>query len=629
MFTRHLTKTYYFHVRTNSYSKKPTTPKYLFLIPIALITLHAFLMNGYYYAHRQLTTGTYLSSIFAKIDPSLFENSIYVQAVNRTNLRISLFYDICPLIIKYCDFETFAIVQAVISLFFVLAGIFTLTKVIFGNSTAGYLATILYTTELNNWTLGSPAPYLNFFHHGLPYAYPLTIWSMVFFFQRRFSLSFLLAGLSWNFHPMFTLFLLFSYFIYWIFNRKEFKPTTIIGCLLLFTLIALPALINAFSHFGSSSAYGSLWLKGVRWVAGYTCFPSSWPRLWLVRASMFFLLFICTLSTIPHNQRKKIVIFTVSIGILCVVGTLFADIYPISLIIKMSLWRSSVIYLILAISCIGYALNKTLDHTITKRFLVISIIVLLTGYLKCFKLYYLPFLTGFLLITLYENQVKKHFPFLSKKFSILFFTFISLLFTYHLMSHPGGLRLLLFFGFTLLFLLSVPLLERYTKRYDLIKHVWIFPLLFIVMFDCAVLYHKGGPAIYYHGRIQGKPDPWAEIQHFAKMHSEKDDLFIVPPYMNDFTTYSSRAILGDWAEGSTLLYLDNQFTQEWFARMYDLGCRPYNRFQEYNSLKTDKILKVARKYGAKFVVTKKPKTFALKQLYENKEFILYETTHLQ
>jgi hypothetical protein len=85
-----------------------------------------------------------------------------------------------------------------------------------------------------------------------------------------------------------------------------------------------------------------------------------------------------------------------------------------------------------------------------------------------------------------------------------------------------------------------------------------------------------------------------------------------------------RAILGDWAEGSTLHYLDNQFTQEWFSRMNDLGCKAYNSFREYNNLNTDKILKVAHKYGAKFIVTEKPKTFKLNKLYENKKFILYK-----
>jgi hypothetical protein len=377
-------------------------------------------------------------------------------------------------------------------------------------------------------------------------------------------------------------------------------------------------------HLSNNTASGPLWLKGVRWVAGYTCFPLSGSRLWIMRAGMFFFLFVCSLFTIPRSVFKKITIITASVGIMCFVGIIFTYIYPIPFIIKMSLWRSTVIYLIVAISCIGYALSRIFDHTLTKRFLVISIIVLLTGYIKCFKVYYLPFLTVFFLLALYENWVKNYIPFLQKRFSPLFFTVLFLVFTYHAASNHDSLRLLLFFGFTFFFLLAAMLFKNHTTQEALLKQLLVLPILFVVIFDCAVFYHKGGPDIYYHGRIQGKSDPWAEIQHFAKRQSEKDDLFIVPPYMNDFTTYSMRAILGDWAEGSTLHYLDNQFTQEWFSRMNDLGCKAYNSFREYNSLNTDKILKVAHKYGAKFIVTEKPKTFKLNKLYENKKFILYK-----
>jgi len=321
---------------------------------------------------------------------------------------------------------------------------------------------------------------------------------------------------------------------------------------------------------------------------------------------------------------KKIVPFITSVGILCVMGTLFADIYPIPIIIKMSLWRSSVIYLILALPCIGYAFSTILDHTLTKRFLVISILVLLTGYLKCFKLYYLPFLTGFLLLVLYDHQVKNYLAFLHERFSVIFFALLSLLITYHLVYHQDSLRLLLFFGFTFFFLLTVMLFERYITKRALLKRVWVFPVMFVLMFDCAVLYHKGGPEIYYHGRIQGKPDPWAEIQCFAKKHSKKDDLFIVPPYMNDFTTYSKRAILGDWAEGANILYMDSAFAKEWLERMNDLGWKTlWGEKSGYNALSTEEIVATARKYHAVYIVTEKPKYFELPKVYENSHYILY------
>lgn len=91
--------------------------RYFLLIPLILIAIHAFLMNGHYHVYRQLTVGTYLDPIIAKADPSLFKNSFYVQAVNRTKVRLSLFFDVSPFIVKHFDFETFAMAQAFCSLF--------------------------------------------------------------------------------------------------------------------------------------------------------------------------------------------------------------------------------------------------------------------------------------------------------------------------------------------------------------------------------------------------------------------------------------------------------------------------------------------------------------------------------
>jgi len=602
---------------------------YLWLVAVSFITIHAFLMNGYYYSHPHLTTGSYLSQIFAYGDPSLFKNSIYVQAVNRTNLRISLFYNVCPFILRNFDFETFALVQSIISLFFVLAGIFYLTKVLFGNSLSAYIATLLYTAELNNWTLGSPSPYLNFFHHGLPYAYPLTIWSMAFFFQKRLFLAFLLAGIAWDFHPMSMIFLLFIYSVYWLFNRKEFKPLTILICIFIFTVTALPVLLKSFLHMSSGSGSGSLWLKGVLWVAGYTCFPSSWSFDSYMQAGMFFLLFLSTLFMIPRNQLKAVMLVTVSVGFLCIVGTIFADIYPIPFILKLSLWRSTVIYLIIAISCIGYGVSVLFtNRSLTKKFLGVCIVVLLTGYLGSLRhcyIAYLPLFIGALLFFHFEDQARNSLSFLQKHFSSFFFTLLSLLLAVHIATNPkDGLKLFLFFTSIVLFLLGIRAVEKYAPQRALSASVWVLIIAFVLFFDTTVLYSRGGPKIYYHGRFQGRSDPWAEIQRFAKMHSEQDDLFIVPPGNNDFTTYSLRAILGDWSEGSTMLYLDNQFTREWFVRMKDLGSTAPDFNMGYNSLSTSDVLRAARKYRAKFIVTEKPKTFNLKKIYENTGFILYE-----
>ena len=596
-------------------------------IILFLITVHSFFMNGYFFADRHLTVGTYYSSLLAKADPSLFKNSIYIQAINRTNERISPFYDIAPFIVRHFDFETFAIIQAFISIFFVITGIFALTNTLFNSSNAGYIAALLYTATLDKWTLGSPSPYLNFFHHGLPYSYPLIIWSMNWFFQKRYPLSLFLAGISWDFHPMCTVFLLFAYFIYWLFNLREFNLRIIWKCVLAFTLPAVPITIKLLKHLGLSGGFGHLWFEGVRWVSGYTSFPSEWPSAWLIQPGLFLLLFLICLSQLNNDGVKKWVLtFFLSVGIMCLIGTVFVDLYPVPFIIRLSLWRSTFIYLIIAISCIGYVLSTLLNHTFTKRFLAVCVIVLL-GYLGSLRFLYIPFFIGVLLFLCYENQFKNYLSFLQKKTTLFFFALLSLLLVFQLVSNlRDGFKVFLFFIFTSFFLLGISRIEKYAPPKVSLKGVWVFLTLFVLLFDCTILYTRGGPKIYYHGRFQGKSDPWAEIQYFARMHSEKNDLFIVPPYMNDFTTYSMRATLGDWAEGSTLIFLDNQFTQEWFVRMNDLGCKPHKWFEEYNNLNTEEILKIAKKYSAQFVVTEKPHRFNLPCVYENNRFALYEIT---
>ncbi len=595
------------------------------LFILLLLTTHSFLMNGYYTNHRQLTVATYFSSIRAEIDPSLFQNSGYVQAVNRTNLRIALFYDLVPHILEYIDLETYAIFQTFISLFFMLSGIYALTYTMFGSSRAGYLATLLYSIEINNWTLGSPAPYLNFFHHGLPFTYPLIVWSMFFFLKKRFPLAFFLAGTAWAFHIMCAFFLVWAYAVYWIFNFKQFKLKTTLICGISFGLPALPYLFKAIKHMGSSSASGPLWQEGVRWVAWYSCFPATWPLFSILKAGLFFVLtLVCILKIRKLAVINTIMPFFLSVALLCLIGIIFTDFYPIPIVIKFSLWRSTIIYLFLAISCIGYVLTKLNDH-ITQRFLAIALIVIISGYLDNFKLYYFPFLILLLTLVLWEKPITARIKFLKTNFKFLLIIIFAGLFSYQLFSDKSALSMGIFFLSTLLFLLTTRTVLSKIKPSLRNNASMVMALLFLCAFDFAVLYSNGGPDIYYQGKKMGKMDLWTDIQIAAKKHSGKDDLFIVPPYIPGFTNYSLRATLGDWAEGSTLLYLDNQYTQEWFERMNDLGwTKPNNSEKGFNELSTKAIIKAARKYGARFVVTEKPKTFSLPTVYENNKYILYQ-----
>ena len=591
--------------------------KHLFtLLLLLLLTGHSFLMNGYYSSHRYLTVATYFSSIRNQIDPELFENSIYIQAVNRNNLRIGILYDVLPYVLNHIDLETFALLHTAAGLFFMLAGIYALAITLTRSRSTAIVATLLYTTQLNNWTLGSPAPYLNFFHHGLPYTYPLIVWSMLFFFRSRYCIALLLTGLSYNFHPMCTLFLLCAYCLYGLLNLKKFPLTLIMLCLLAFVLPALPGIAKTITHVGSGG-HGDLWLEGVRWVAGYTCNPSTWTRWQLLHAGLFLMLACASLCAFPKKiVRRTVMILWSAVALMCLAGTIFADVIPIPFIIKLSLWRSTVIYLFLAIIFIAWACLHIARYSRTHALLAATVILLLTGYLPKLPQFYCALLLPVVIYSLFAGQTAT----VCKRGAILAGTSLALLYLAAFILLPNNAWLALFISSALLIIIiNVPTYLPRTKT----LLPWALGLL---IFDAAVLTAQGGPKIYYHGRLQGELDPWADVQFVARDISETDDLFIVPPLRNDFYHYSLRAVLGDWAEGSTLLYLDSRFTEEWFERMHALGwTKPYNAEAGFNSLTTADITRTARKYGASFVVTEKPKEFDLPKAYENNRFILYRT----
>lgn len=595
--------------------------RWVFLLLLG-ITVHTFIMNGFYHVHQGQNVGTYYLSCIAHVDPSYFKNSIFAQALERDNLRISVFFDAIPLFLTPENFELFALVQGFVSMFFCVAGIFTLAHVLFGRIRGSCLAALLYTVKLNDWTLGSPSPYLNFFHHSLAYSYPLMIWSLVFFFRKRYPLAMLLAGISWNFHPMCTLFFLGAYGLYFLLRYKSFSPATVVWCTVAFLLSACPGIVKTLAQVASDQGSHELWRKGVYWNTWYTCFPRTWPLSWYVRAGSFLALFLVCFRQLPQTAHKRDMrILLGAVALMCLVGTVFADIVPIPIVIKISFWRSTFLYLIIALPCIAYALDMLLHKSVSQAWCALLVAVFLTGYAPFLPDSWFPVLVFAFAWALHERTVAENFPVLSGRFpAALAMCLTAALGTYWFMSGAAPLKpALLCLGLLVLCAGSAVLQTRFSSRSR-----WALALLFVIVFDVVMLTHGGGIPIYYRGMYKGALDPWADLQMQARRLSHRDDLFIVPPYCNDFCNYSNRATLSDWAEGANIMYLDNRFAEEWFERMNDLGwTKRFNAPEGFGGLTTEEVIAAARKYGARFVVSEKPKRFSLPMRYENSRFLLY------
>ncbi len=606
------------------HSVDPLSNKFLIFLLLLFITMHSFVMNGYFHTNRFSTVGLYVNPIRARIDPSLFRNSLHVQSSMKNKIRLSILDDLSPHIFRTVDLETVSVIQWFFCLFFTNMALFYLGKTLTGYSLAGLGSALLFCNMLNAWTMGSPAIYINFFHHGLQYAFLLNIVSLALMFRRKYCPAFFLMGITWNLHPMSVVFLSFLIFAYWIFYRKEISLKTILLCCFAFVVPALPLMIKSIQYLSTPWEYGPEWFKGVKWTNWYTVFPSTWSLEAYFRATLFFLLFLMGLYSLPLGERKKdMKIFVWTVGVLCLIGTLFAELIPNPFFMKLSLWRSTFLYVILALPCIACLFIKIWDDTIFKRFLIISTIIVLTGDILPF--YYLALFNFFLFLFLFKNVLTRCWPRFDNVTPAVFTLLLALFFLYQKFYDHGVKITAAGLGFVLIFLLFHKLAEYYFPvKKGLVTPV-VVALLFITLFDAGVLLKKGGPAIYYHGMVQGKKDPWADIQFFARHNSEKDDLFIVPPYLNAFGIYSRRATLGDWAEGASILYQDNAYAKEWLERMSALGWKSFRNSEGgYNSLTTDEIASAAKKYKAAYIVTEKPKTFNLPVIYSNSNYMLYK-----
>jgi len=122
---------------------------------------------------------------------------------------------------------------------------------------------------------------------------------------------------------------------------------------------------------------------------------------------------------------------------------------------------------------------------------------------------------------------------------------------------------------------------------------------------------------------------WDSLCAWIQQHTPRDAIFITPPYLEGFRLRAERAIVVDF---KSTAYLEAD-VREWRDRLLDLTSHAvYARKQDpypamrvgYQSLTSDGVGFIATKYGATFVVAEKPTRFGMPLLYENPSYALYQ-----
>jgi hypothetical protein len=125
---------------------------------------------------------------------------------------------------------------------------------------------------------------------------------------------------------------------------------------------------------------------------------------------------------------------------------------------------------------------------------------------------------------------------------------------------------------------------------------------------------------------------YEEVQIWAKENTKKGAIFITPPYIRGFRTFSERSIVGDCND---IAVANPMCTHGYIAlkRMETLCdttftdyniCTPENCKFKYNSLSEESLRDISAKYKSSYVVVEKPWTKDLDLVFENEKFKVYK-----
>jgi hypothetical protein len=410
----------------------------------------------------------------------------------------------------------------------------------------------------------------------------------------------------------------------------------------------VPLALRQLHSIGSTTLLGAEYVDiigGLR--APWHYMPSSWPPsvyvTFLVYLSTGGLCAYFAKPAYSQDFRRQAVFFVVLILALCLVGTMFVEWIPSSLILKLQFFRLTVfikIFVSLFIACYLSLVFQRRDPLQTGLTLL-ALVNVNNAYL------FAAFMTPTLAYEVWQRRT-------------------------HLTPQTAQAHGLLRSGVALPAIAALGLLTLLLwlpKLSELRAHLAFspWPVLAVAAATVAVWQllvrtraMRGGSAVLVvsilmsvvllKGRFLTGPVTWNRTQAAAlgrvqptltvrtdwdslcawiQQHTPRDAIFITPPYLEGFRLRAERAIVVDF---KSTAYLEAD-VREWRDRLLDLTSHVvYTRKQDpypamrigYQSLTPDAIGLLAAKYGATSVVAEKPTRFEMPLLYENASYALYE-----
>ena len=663
----------------NSLSERLLTYKLVPLI-IFFLTFAGILINGYAFgtddsalrgAMRELRAD---SSLF-KGDPTMGQSDNHVSYVD---ILLTPFYKTFG--VEHTSFFAYVIVHYAIYL-----SLYYLARSMFSDPRVALLSVIFLL--IDKPSMGSHTLFPLFGER--LFALPFLIMAFMFFFRKRYILASLMAGIATDLH-LYTgaaVFLMFGMYL----SYKELRSQIFqFGCLVKMTLVylttSLPVIVWILSQPSSMSfIMPEFLLKIMKLIVVHHYFILSWyTPMYIDRWIRFFVFFALLLVAYRHvsstTSSKKDMHDAVKgfFWVICIFFLLiiiFTYVIPLTYVMNLQLVRTTHwiifiggIYLskfiadkfkasdlfskaVLAgisasfflgnfkgilISLIFFLADRFRLRGMRWRFLTVAAggaaalgISVLASFVPLSNISFLKLgtlsvfvvalsLTGTLLIEVsrtYKPQLPRALLFIALIVAVLILTSIGAI----------NLRYTSNFGFPGLYELA--LIGPESPSPVSLKAI-----------DAMLKEPRSYLTANVQYRYEFPRNDWEDIQQWARQQTNKDDIFITPPYLSGFRMYSLRPVVGEWLDVNTAV-LDIAYAGEIWERMTDLcdseifshcdgeygfTCSTFCGLQ-YNKLDEGDFSRIAGKYNASYVVVEKPKALSLALAYENEGFRIYKS----
>lgn len=400
---------------------------------------------------------------------------------------------------------------------------------------------------------------------------PLLLFAFYCFLQKKIIASYTLAGIAFLFHPLSAVYALACLFMCSLFSLKEigWKQATI--SLAILGALASPVLWLKIQNPAPSLGLFNPdpeWIELLRLRSAHHLFPTTWSPLLLTQSALFIVGFGLSRIHKPATWEHKTIMLSCSaVLLMCVAGTLFTEVLPVSIVLQFQLFRSFVFLIFFAII---YYSNFLFEESRSKEHILKKSIVFI-----------------FFVFIFYSGNMAKYASFLLVAIAVV----------------PG-------------YYLASSFLHKFSKLY--------FPSLILMVFALGAV----GGLLRGGFTIGNKQDSeWLEIQYWAKQNTPKDAVFIVPPRLEGFRVEAERTLYGDWKDG-TQMFFNPQFGKEWIRRMKMLGYVDDRKLDEsYAALKEpdfEKIKEELTYHSAAYIICKKEQTLSSPMVFSNREFKIYK-----